>query len=270
LEDTKWTKEQQDAIDTHDCNLLVAAAAGSGKTAVLVERIIKMITDFKNPIDIDRLLVVTFTNAAASEMKERIAKAISDELTKHPKSRQLQRQLTLINRASITTMHSFCLEVIRNNFHYIDLDPNFRIGDETETILLKGEVIEEMFEEMYESEKCSPEFLSLVEFYSSNKNDLELQNIVLNLYNFVMASPNPRDTLIKMAEDFNVDEDYDFGKSKWAKVLMEGVKIEAIGLKKKMENAIKIINETEGLEPYLENFQSELNMIKEVIVSKDI
>ncbi|MFU0824172.1 helicase-exonuclease AddAB subunit AddA [Clostridium sp.] len=270
MEDTKWTKEQQAAIDTHGCNLLVAAAAGSGKTAVLVERIIKMITDFKNPIDIDRLLVVTFTNAAASEMKERIAKAISDELTKHPKSRQLQRQLTLINKASITTMHSFCLEVIRNNFHYIDLDPNFRIGDETETILLKGEVIEEMFEEMYEPERCSHEFLSLVEFYSSNKNDLELQNIVLNLYNFAMASPNPRDTLIKMAEDFNVDEDYDFGESKWAKVLIEDVKIEAIGLKKKMENAIKIINETEGLEPYLENFQSELNMIKEVIVSTDI
>lgn len=268
--ETKWTKEQQAAIDTHGCNLLVAAAAGSGKTAVLVERIIKMITDFKNPIDIDRLLVVTFTNAAASEMKERIAKAISNELTKHPKSRQLQRQLTLLNRASITTIHSFCLEVIRNNFHYIDLDPNFRIGDETEAILLKSEVIEEMFEDLYEPQRCSPEFLSLVEFYSSNRDDLALQNIVLSLYNFVMSSPNPKAAIAEMAEDFNVDENYDFGISKWAKVLMEDIKIEAVGLKKMMENAISLVKETEGLEPYLENFQNELTMIKELIVSADI
>lgn len=268
--ETKWTKEQRAAIGTHGCNLLVAAAAGSGKTAVLVERIINMITDFKNPMDIDRLLVVTFTNAAASEMKERIARAISGELTKHPKSRQLQRQLTLLNKASITTIHSFCLEVIRNNFHYIDLDPNFRIGDETENILLKGEIIEEMFEELYEPERCSSEFLSLVEFYSSNKDDLALQNIVLSLYSFVMSSPNPRAALAEMAEDFNVDENYDFGTSKWAKVLMEDVKIEAVGLKKMMENAINLISETEGLDPYLENFQNELTMIKELIVSADI
>src|SRR3712207_3605541 len=171
LSEVKWTKEQQQAIDIHGCNLLVSAAAGSGKTAVLVERIIKMITDLKNPVDIDRLLVVTFTNAAASEMKERIAKAIGKELTKHPKSRQLQRQLTLLNRASITTIHSFCLETIKNNFHYIDLDPSFRIGDETETILLKSKIIEEIFDELYEPENCSEDFLKLVEFYSSNKED---------------------------------------------------------------------------------------------------
>lgn len=169
--EVKWTKEQQQAIDVHGCNLLVSAAAGSGKTAVLVERIIKMITDIKNPVDIDRLLVVTFTNAAASEMKERIGKAIGKELTKHPKSKQLQRQLTLLNRASITTIHSFCLETIRNNFHYIDLDPNFRIGDETETVLLKGEIIEEIFEDLYEPENCTQEFLNLVEFYSSNRDE---------------------------------------------------------------------------------------------------
>ena len=129
---TKWTEEQELAINTRKCNLLVAAAAGSGKTAVLVERIIKMITEGENPVDIDKLLVVTFTNAAASEMRERIGDAISKALEKDPSSEVLQRQLALLNRASITTMHSFCLEVIKNNFHLIDLDPGFRIGDQTE------------------------------------------------------------------------------------------------------------------------------------------
>lgn len=265
----KWTKEQQAAIDTHGCNLLVAAAAGSGKTAVLVERIIKMVTDIKNPMDIDRLLVVTFTNAAASEMKERIGKSIEAELIKHPKSVQLQRQLTLLNRASITTIHSFCLEVIRSNFHYLDIDPNFRVGDETETILLKGEVMEEMFEELYEEENCSKEFLNLVEFYSNNRDDFALQNIVLDLYNFAMSSPNPVETLNAMAEDFNVEEDYDFGSSKWAKIIVEDIKLELMGLKGLMESAIDIINNTEGLEPYLENFLDELSMINDLILCCD-
>lgn len=263
--DVKWTLDQQLAIDTHGCNLLVAAAAGSGKTAVLVERIIKMITHPTKPIDIDRLLVVTFTNAAASEMKERIAKAISEELKKHPKSRQLQRQLTLLNKASITTMHSFCLEVIRNNFHYIDIDPSFRIGDDTETILLKGETLEQMFEEAYEDDNCSIEFLKLMECYSNNKDDLTLQNLVLDLYKFAMSSPYPKELLNQMAEDFNVDANYEFGESKWAEILMEDIRIELEGLYKAMAKAYNIIRNTEGLEPYEENFLDEVHMIQDLI-----
>ena len=149
---TKWTNEQLQAIETRRCNLLVAAAAGSGKTAVLVERIIRIITDEENPVDIDKLLVVTFTSAAASEMRERIAAAISKALEKNPNSKNLQRQLTLLGRANITTMHSFCLDVIKNYFYTIDLDPSFRIGDETEATLMKNEIIEELFEEYYEED----------------------------------------------------------------------------------------------------------------------
>ena len=144
-----WTEDQQKAILTRDCNILVAAAAGSGKTAVLVERIIKIVTDEERPTDIDKLLVVTFTNAAASEMKERIAAAISRELHNNPQSKLLQRQLTLLNKSSITTIHSFCLEVIRSNYHVVDLDPNFRIADTTEAVLLKQEALEELFEDRY-------------------------------------------------------------------------------------------------------------------------
>ena len=157
----KWTQEQQNVIDSRGGNLLVAAAAGSGKTAVLVERIIQMILNSDLKIDIDKLLVVTFTNAAASEMRERIGDAISKKLDENPEDEHLQDQLVLLNKASITTIHSFCLEVIKSNFHKIDLDPNFRIGDETECTILKLETIEEVFEEFYEAKE--DDFYKLVE-----------------------------------------------------------------------------------------------------------
>ena len=149
---TMWTDEQLKAIETRNCNLLIAAAAGSGKTAVLVERIIRIITDTENPVDIDKLLVVTFTSAAAAEMRERIAAAITKALEKNPNSKNLQKQLTLLSRANITTMHSFCLDVIKNNFNVIDLDPAFRILNDTESVLLKDEILEEIFDEKYENE----------------------------------------------------------------------------------------------------------------------
>ena len=145
-----WTREQQQVIDLRKRNILVSAAAGSGKTAVLVERIIKMITEGEHPVDIDRLLVVTFTNAAAAEMRERIGAAIEKALEEHPDSEHLQRQLTLIHNAQITTIDSFCLYVIRNYFHIIDLNPNFRIADEGEMKLLKQDTAKEILEEAYE------------------------------------------------------------------------------------------------------------------------
>ena len=127
-----WTTEQQQVIDLRNRNILVSAAAGSGKTAVLVERIVKIITDKNHPVDIDHLLIVTFTNAAAAEMRERIGNAIEKALDEQPGNEHLLRQLTLIHNAQITTIDSFCLYVVRNHFHEIDLEPNFRIGDEGE------------------------------------------------------------------------------------------------------------------------------------------
>lgn len=145
-----WTKEQKEAIYEKNSNILVAAAAGSGKTAVLVERIIHKIID--EGIDIDKILVVTFTNAAASEMRERILDAIYKKLEENPEDRNLHRQITLLNKASICTIHSFCLDVIRNNFYEIDASANFRIGDTAEIELLKNDVIEELFEKKYEEQ----------------------------------------------------------------------------------------------------------------------
>ena len=128
----KWTKDQQKVIDLRDSNILVSAAAGSGKTAVLVERIIQEVTQDEHPIDIDRLLVVTFTKAAAAEMRQRVGRAMENALTDRPGDKRLQRQLSLLHNAQITTIDSFCQNIIRNYFHVIDLDPVYRVADDTE------------------------------------------------------------------------------------------------------------------------------------------
>ena len=260
MADTKWTNEQLQAIETRRCNLLVAAAAGSGKTAVLVERIIRIITNEENPVDIDKLLVVTFTSAAASEMRERIASAISKSLEKSPNSKNLQRQLTLLSRANITTMHSFCLDVIKNYFYTIDLDPSFRIGDETEAILMKNEIIEELFEEYYEED--NEDFKKLIEAYSSSKDDEKLKEMILSLYRFSMSGPWPQQWLKEKAEDFNISTLEEFDKSESVKVLRDNLRVELNGFLNMYKRAIEIINDTSGLEPYLDAFYSDYNYLE--------
>ena len=262
---TKWTNEQLQAIETRRCNLLVAAAAGSGKTAVLVERIIRIITDEENPVDIDKLLVVTFTSAAASEMRERIAAAISKALEKSPNSKNLQRQLTLLSRANITTMHSFCLDVIKNYFYTIDLDPSFRIGDETEATLIKNEILEELFEEYYEED--NEEFKDLIEAYSGSKDDLKLKEMILSLYRFSMSGPWPEQWLVEKAEDFNISTIDDLDKSPWVKVLKDSLRVELEGFLNMYKKAINIINDTDGLEPYLEAFNSDYDYLERAYAS---
>ena len=249
----EWTDEQKKAIETRGCNLLISAAAGSGKTAVLVQRIIEKLIDEENPIDIDRLLVVTFTNAAASEMREKIGNALSKELEKNPSSKNLQKQLALLNKASIKTIHAFCLDVIRSNFEKIDIDPDFRIGDETECTILKQEAVEELFDMMYEDENVSDDFLKLVDCYGGKRDDSNLEEIVLNLYEFSRSLPNPSSWLKNSSEDFNQGEDFSFGESKWAKVIIKCIRIELEGLKEQMEDAIEIINDYEELKEWWSN-----------------
>ena len=147
----KWTPRQKEVIDARGSNLLVSAAAGSGKTAVLVERIINLICDEEHPVDIDHLLVMTFTNAAAAEMRERISQAIERKLEEEPGRAHLQIQAALVHRAQITTIDSFCLSLIRDHFNLLDMDPGFRIGDEGELMLLKADVMDQLLEEYYES-----------------------------------------------------------------------------------------------------------------------
>ena len=263
----KWTKEQQEVIDSRDCNLLVAAAAGSGKTAVLVERIIQIITNKEKPVDIDSLLVVTFTNAAAAEMRERIGDAIGKALEKNPEDSHLQNQLVLLNKASITTIHSFCLEVIKSNFHKIDLDPNFRIGDETECTILKLETIEEIFEEFYEEKE--DDFYKLVESYSEKRGDTNLQQMVLSIYSFVMSSPYPMKWLEDSVQDFNIDDDFDFSTSKWAKIILDTIKIQVNGIVNNFDKALEMVEGIEELETFADKLKIEYKMIKRLLDSCD-
>ena len=144
-----WTKEQEQVINLRNRNILVSAAAGSGKTAVLVQRILKKVMDPEHPVDIDRLLIMTFTRAAAGEMRERIANALEDALCENPDNEHLQRQTTLIHTAQITTIDGFCAYVIRNYFHLIGLDPGYRTGEEGELKLLKEDVMKELLENYY-------------------------------------------------------------------------------------------------------------------------
>ncbi|MGL5616941.1 MAG: helicase-exonuclease AddAB subunit AddA [Sarcina sp.] len=267
----KWTEEQQEAIDLRDCNLLVAAAAGSGKTAVLVERIIKMITDKEKPVDIDKLLVVTFTSAAASEMRERIGDAISKELEKDPSSEVLQRQLSLLNRSNIMTMHSFCLDVIKNNYHNIDLDPAFRIGDETECYILKEEILTDLLEDRYEN--GSKAFLDLVETYGGKKNDDKLKDKILAIHRFVMSGPWPKEWLLEKAEDFNINSLEEMNNMPWSKELIKGLTLDVESAVYILREAIKICEENLWLEKYLQNLVEDyayIDQLEKAILEEDI
>ena len=215
----KWNEAQKAAIYTRDINLLVSAAAGSGKTAVLVERIIEKITDEKNPVDIDRLLVVTFTNAAAAEMRERIVAAISAKLEQNPSSELLARQMTLAAKANITTIHSFCLNTLRTNFNLADIDPNFRLADETESDLLWLDALDEVVDEMYEDEEYAEHFYMLLENYSSVKTRDGFDEMIGQIYNFAMSLPNPKKWLYNSAEKFKCSRG-EFLKSEMAENIL--------------------------------------------------
>lgn len=259
----KWTEDQQKAIDIRYRNILVSAAAGSGKTAVLVERIIKIITDRDNPVDIDKLLIVTFTNAAAAEMRERIGEAINKKIKEDPNNRNLQTQLILLNKASISTLHSFCLNLIKNNFHQIDIEPSFRVGDTTEINLLKVEALEELMEAKYN--EGSTEFLQLVESYCDNKTDRAISDIILRLYNFAMSMASPAQWLREKAEVFNVGEDFSFQKLPFKDALLRELREELIHALEVNNQGMDIILENSFMEKYTSTFEADGEILEKTL-----
>ncbi|PEL09733.1 helicase-exonuclease AddAB subunit AddA [Bacillus sp. AFS017336] len=202
---TKWTVDQQKAIDLEGSDILVAAAAGSGKTAVLVERIIQKIIREENPINVDELLVVTFTKASAQEMKERIGVALEKQLVNNPESDHLRKQASLLNKASISTIHSFCTEVIRSNYYMVELDPNFRTAEEVEIQLLMDEVLEELMEAEY-SDDSNLVFFDLVNRYTSDRDDNDLPKLILKLYRHAISNPNPSEFLNTFIHQYDVKD----------------------------------------------------------------
>ena len=261
MPEVKWTKEQSQAINEKGSNILVAAAAGSGKTAVLVERIINKIIN--ENIDIDKLLVVTFTNVAASEMRERILDAIYKKLEEYPENQNLQRQITLINKASICTIDSFCLEVVRNNFFELDnISPNFRIADTTEIELLKQEVIEDIFEEKYENQ--DENFSKLINTYTSYRDDTPLKELVLKIYSYIQSSPFPEEWLNEKIEMFNLKDklNEDFSKTPWGNILLKEIEEEIIDDIKTLEDIKKELDLDSELESFSQVVRSDLDFLK--------
>ncbi len=242
-----FTKEQQQVIDLRDRNILVSAAAGSGKTAVLVERIITRLTKDEKPLNVDELLIVTFTEAAASEMKERIHSAIEHALENEPDNVHLQRQATLIHQAQITTIHKFCLSVIRDYFHTIDLDPGFRVGEEGELKLLKRDVVEAVLEAAYE--EGDDAFIQFVESYASGRDDRKLEELMLQLYEFSRSYPNPQKWLDSCAEQYRVQSVEELECKPFVLEIMREVKRYLGDIQKLLEFAIAVCEEEDG--PYV-------------------
>ena len=184
-----WTPEQRQCIEAHDGTLLVSAAAGSGKTTVLVERILRRVTDETAPLALDRLLVVTFTKAAAAEMRVRLSKALSEKSAEDPDDLHLQRQLQLLPRANICTIDSFCASLVRENFHALGISPQFRIADEQQLVLLQRDALQEALLFFYEEQH--PDFTALSAMLTNGKNDARLMSAVETLYAFIQSYPDP-------------------------------------------------------------------------------
>lgn len=257
----QWSAEQQEAIYARGGNLLVAAAAGAGKTSVLVERIISYLKDVSGGIDVDRLLVVTFTNAAAAEMRERIGRELARELERQPDSRHLRRQLTLLNHASIGTLHSFCLEVVRRYFYRLHLDPNFRVADDGEAELLQFEVLEELLEAKYQ-ESGNENFLALVDCYGGERDDAGLVDIVLKMYRFARSNPWPEEWLQKALATVNFEEGRKIDDFEWCRGLKDSLALELQRCHYDLEYAIELCREPGGPGAYLENLYEDLVMLK--------
>ena len=259
-----WTDEQKNAITWRNENLLVSAGAGSGKTAVLVERIIQRVLDEKDPVDINRLLVVTFTNAAAAEMRQRIGNALFQRLketTDRSLAQYLQKQLSLLNIASITTLHSFCLELLREHYLLVGLPAKFTIANEIEKNLLVEEVLDGLLEEAYGQKEAS--FLGLVDAYGGREDEL-VRKIILELYAFSLSQPKPIQWLESLSAQYAITGEEGLAASGWSVFLQRQCRAElaeAIGF---LESAMAISAKPDGPESYLAQLEDEKNMLQQV------
>ena len=265
----KWTEEQQKVIDTRDRNILVSAAAGSGKTAVLVARILALVTDPAHPVDIDRLLIVTFTNAAAGEMRQRIRDALEARAEEAPENAHLQRQLVLIHNAQITTIHSFCLQVLRSHFHMIGLDPGFRIADEGEMLLLRQDVLKETLEEAYElgagevHTTETEEFHQLLEQLAPGKDDQAVQNALLQVYQFSLGQPWPDEWLAGCRMAYcRPDGEETSTEPDWVRFVVKDTKRVLADVREEILYAITLCQAEHGPYMYEKAMQDDLAMVE--------
>ncbi len=260
-QELSWTSDQWKAIWASDQDVLVAAAAGSGKTAVLVNRIINKLIHPDHPINVDELLVVTFTNASAAEMRHRIAEALETAIKENPRSQHLRKQLSLINRASISTLHSFCLEVVRKYYYLIDIDPGFRIADSTEIELIKDEVLEELFEEHY-SVPDHEEFFRLVDAFTDDRSDSALQEIVRTLHEFSRSHPNPDAWLGNLVSMYDLEENVKIEELPFYKYIQLDIKLGLQAATDLLQEALELTKLPNGPAARAATFSQDLEIIQ--------
>ena len=269
----KFTPEQQRVIELHNSNILVSAAAGSGKTAVLVERIIRMICDGEHPADIDRLLIVTFTNAAAAEMRERIAAGITARLEADPGNEHIQKQSALLHNAQITTIDSFSLFLIRNHFNEIGLDPDFRVADEGEIKLLQQEVLAQLLEDAYAGQfvpEAPEQFHACVEYFCPGGRESVLEQHILNLSRYAGSFPWPAEWLEERKNDYAAGDMEALVCSDYGQYLTERVKRTVEGCLEKLQEVKRLCELPDGPYMYGELTEAEIEQLERLTSCKDL
>ena len=269
----KFTPEQQRVIELHNSNILVSAAAGSGKTAVLVERIIRMICDGEHPADIDRLLIVTFTNAAAAEMRERIAAGITARLETDPGNEHIQKQSALLHNAQITTIDSFSLFLIRNHFNEIGLDPDFRVADEGEIKLLQQEVLAQLLEDAYAGQfvpEAPEQFHACVEYFCPGGRESVLEQHILNLSRYAGSFPWPAEWLEKRKNDYAAGDMEALVHSDYGQYLTERVNRTVEGCLEKLREVKRLCELPDGPYMYGELTEAEIEQLERLTSCKDL
>ena len=269
----KFTPEQQRVIELHNSNILVSAAAGSGKTAVLVERIIRMICDGEHPADIDRLLIVTFTNAAAAEMRERIAAGITARLETDPGNEHIQKQSALLHNAQITTIDSFSLFLIRNHFNEIGLDPDFRVADEGEIKLLQQEVLAQLLEDAYAGQfvpEAPEQFHACVEYFCPGGRESVLEQHILNLSRYAGSFPWPEEWLEERKNDYAAGDMEALVHSDYGQYLTERVNRTVEGCLEKLREVKRLCELPDGPYMYGELTEAEIEQLERLTSCKDL
>lgn len=269
---TTWTEEQQKVIDTRQKNMLVSAAAGSGKTAVLVERIVQKILDEEHPVDIDKIVVVTFTKAAAAQMRERVLAAIQNALVREPDNQHLMRQATLVHSAFITTIDSFCNYIVRNYFYEVDLDPAFRIAEEGELKLMRASVMERLMENEYQrakGETASP-FLAFVDTYAQAHSDAAVTEMIFSLYEKSQSYPWPDEWLTQVQSAYAIESVEALQKSAWFSWMVQSVR-DAVSEALAQTRCLLHISRTEqGPDCYSAGLERDIEMYEDALAFDDV
>lgn len=260
-----WTVDQQKIIDSRNCNLLVSAAAGSGKTAVLVERIIQMISDKDNPLNIDELLVVTFTKAAAAQMRDKIAAAIENMLDEDPTNEHFIRQLNYIHKANILTIDSFCYQVVKEHFHVLGIDPGIRVGEAGEIGVLRADVLESVMEAFYET---NTDFVQFSEAFSADKRDDNIEDYILKVYDICSSYPRPSEWIRQAKESLQVESEESFLKLPFVTHYFDEIHGSAQGIKEKMMKALDMTRVTDGPLHLEKTILSDIVVVDSIITAK--